>query len=107
MSKLHQAEPYCKKCRSKLILNRIEIKKGGLLEHFFHCKVCNIYISESDNSKMYWSNYEWLYIEERKYEILTEVQSLLRETLEQKDLRKKLENTNKINKLFLEYFKLG
>lgn len=63
---LAKAEPYCVKCKSKLILKRIEITTKGELSHYFYCKNCDLLIHENDKTKIYWSNYEWMYKEEER-----------------------------------------
>ena len=66
-NKIHKAEPYCVKCKVKMeLLGSIgHIAFNGWLD-FYVCPKCKNVSSENNRSKIYWSNYEWLYKEEEK-----------------------------------------
>ena len=64
---MHQAEPYCKKCKIKMLFSHAIIDTDSDFElEFYICPKCYTVACENDKSKLYWSNYEWLYKDEEK-----------------------------------------
>lgn len=60
--KIHIAQPYCKKHKYMLKFVRIESNV-----EIYYCNKCHKELTEySDISDIYWSNYEWLYILDKK-----------------------------------------